>query len=253
MPLTKFYNMKSLSSIGFAILIVSFFWGCDENQPVNCFLGDTSAENNSPVLSGSSITLSSSYGSGIENIVFEWSGPNGFTSSESNPVISNASVDDAGEYSLKITRGICETNVATTEVQVIQNTVNCNILNNRATFTGFFPNANFFDFQESSPNGNKRFSAGDVNWRIEVVFLGEENPITGIYSISNINNPLTATTVRVTATYLGTNSTFNAKSGDLSIQYTNAGKAIIKFCAIPFSLNNQSSTDFNCTSLFTMD
>ncbi len=53
---------------------------------------------NSPVCSGSTINLSSSGGTG-----YSWTGPNGFTSTLQNPVITNAAIVNAGTYTVSVT------------------------------------------------------------------------------------------------------------------------------------------------------
>ncbi|OEY71216.1 hypothetical protein SAMN05660445_01377 [Salegentibacter salarius] len=55
---------------------------------------------NSPVCQGSDIQLISST---ISGVTYQWSGPNGFTSNEQNPVIPNANQVNAGNYSLVVT------------------------------------------------------------------------------------------------------------------------------------------------------
>jgi len=64
------------------------------------------ATENTPVCTGEDIVLTAE----IENegdftgfISYEWSGPNGFTSTAQNPVISNASLADAGTYTVFVT------------------------------------------------------------------------------------------------------------------------------------------------------
>lgn len=55
---------------------------------------------NSPVCVGSDIAFTSST---ISGATYQWTGPNGFTSNEQNPVIPNATQTNAGEYSLIVT------------------------------------------------------------------------------------------------------------------------------------------------------
>ncbi|HOI27993.1 MAG TPA: T9SS type B sorting domain-containing protein, partial [Paludibacteraceae bacterium] len=77
--------------------------GCD--SVVNLTLevlkkNDVKTENNGPVCEGETIVLSS-IGLPI-NSTFTWEGPNGFTSTDASPKITNASTLNAGKYSLKI-------------------------------------------------------------------------------------------------------------------------------------------------------
>ena len=54
---------------------------------------------NSAVCEGSDIQLTSS----VSGSTYQWTGPNGFTSSEQNPVIPNATQANTGDYSLVVT------------------------------------------------------------------------------------------------------------------------------------------------------
>lgn len=58
------------------------------------------ASNNSPVIMGSTLSLSS-LPNGMSS--YAWSGPNNFTSSLQNPVISNANASAAGSYTVTVT------------------------------------------------------------------------------------------------------------------------------------------------------
>lgn len=62
------------------------------------------ASSNSPICSGSSLELNASGGTN-----YSWTGPNGFTSTDQNPIITNASTLNSGEYSCTITgTGDCD-------------------------------------------------------------------------------------------------------------------------------------------------
>jgi len=70
---------------------------------------------NSPVCQGQSIQLSIPAVAGAS---YSWTGPNEFTSSVQNPVINNAGMDNAGNYSVVVTVGQCSSIPATTWVVV---------------------------------------------------------------------------------------------------------------------------------------
>lgn len=73
------------------------------------------AGSNSPVLVGAAINLTATE---VEDAVYSWSGPNGFSSDEQNPVIDPAGLDDAGEYSVTVTVDGCESEASTVLVEV---------------------------------------------------------------------------------------------------------------------------------------
>jgi len=73
------------------------------------------ANNNSPVCVGSSIKLLTPI---VANATYLWTGPNGYTSTDQNPVINNATVDESGVYTLTTTIRGCTSPPATTTVEV---------------------------------------------------------------------------------------------------------------------------------------
>jgi gliding motility-associated-like protein len=69
-----------------------------------------------PVLcEGENIAL---YASTISNVTYQWSGPNGFTSTTQNPIIPNGSTSDNGLYSVKVTKASCTSQEGTVTVLV---------------------------------------------------------------------------------------------------------------------------------------
>jgi hypothetical protein len=73
------------------------------------------ASSNSPVSQGATIQL---YGGPDDMTTYSWTGPDGFTSNDQNPTISDATTDMAGNYTLTVTDGNGCTDDATTNVVV---------------------------------------------------------------------------------------------------------------------------------------
>ena len=68
-----------------------------------------------PVCAGQQLTLNS----GISgSYTYNWSGPNGFTSSQQNPVISNIQTSGGGQYSLTVTEGNCSSQPGSVTITV---------------------------------------------------------------------------------------------------------------------------------------
>jgi gliding motility-associated-like protein len=65
--------------------------------PVDCAPPAITAGADSPVCAGEAISLSASGGAN-----YAWTGPNGFNSDQQNPVIDNASVANAGDYTVRV-------------------------------------------------------------------------------------------------------------------------------------------------------
>lgn len=83
------------------------------------------AANNGPVCTGSNLQLSAT--STATGITYSWTGPNGFSSNQQNPVLSNVTTNNAGIYTVTITQNGCVSAPATTSV-VIQAAVSNNTI-----------------------------------------------------------------------------------------------------------------------------
>ncbi|MFK7905653.1 MAG: hypothetical protein AB8B69_11035, partial [Chitinophagales bacterium] len=79
---------------------------------------DAIAVNDSPVCEGENVQLTASTTSASTDIQYSWSGPNGFTSSEQNPILTNTDNTFVGFYDLIVTADGCPSPTASTEVIV---------------------------------------------------------------------------------------------------------------------------------------
>ncbi|MEM9546323.1 MAG: T9SS type A sorting domain-containing protein [Bacteroidota bacterium] len=73
-------------------------------------------EFNFPVCEGDDLMFSTDY---IEGALYHWTGPNGYTSSDQNPLIQNVNPSDEGEYNLYITVDGCESGTSTIYAEVL--------------------------------------------------------------------------------------------------------------------------------------
>jgi gliding motility-associated-like protein len=71
------------------------------------------ASNNSPICDGSTLNLTST---AVPGATYSWTGPNGFTDSNQNPVIATATLTNAGTYSVTVTVNGCTGSAGTTNV-----------------------------------------------------------------------------------------------------------------------------------------
>ena len=71
--------------------------------------------NNSPICEGATLNLTAST---IANAVYNWMGPNGFTSTQQNPSIPNATAAAAGTYYVRVSVINCESPVDSTVVTI---------------------------------------------------------------------------------------------------------------------------------------
>ena len=82
---------------------------------VNAIPATPAPSNTGPYCTGGAISLSTPFISGAS---YAWTGPNGFTSSQRNPLRANATVADAGTYSVTVTVNGCTSPAGTTNVVV---------------------------------------------------------------------------------------------------------------------------------------
>jgi len=91
----------------------------DPSDPVTVTLKENlegvSASSNSPVCIGDPINLMVT---DVADATFAWTGPNGFTSTEQNPVIDAATAADAGDYTVTVTIDGCPAVIPPTTVEV---------------------------------------------------------------------------------------------------------------------------------------
>ncbi|WP_264566050.1 hypothetical protein [Flavobacterium sp. N3904] len=231
------------------LIIPLFFAGCASQEEIKCFLPKTTVSSNSPVITGQSIVLNTPFDEGL---IYHWSGPNGFQSDNANPIISNVTSGMAGEYKVFASKGICKTEEISTTVSVITNTVTCAQSNNTASFDS--NNYTFIDYDNDAGsliNNEYLIKGANYNNSVHVIFAGDESPKAGIYSIVNKSTALSSGTVHVQAIFYSTSNYF-AKSGDVLVYYDVEGNTVAKFCKVPFSYNNNTTTDLTGSTMFTV-
>ncbi len=73
------------------------------------------ASSNSPVCQNTSINLAATT---VPGVTYSWTGPNGFTSTDQNPIIPNAQAVDAGSYSVTTVASGCSSSASSTSVVI---------------------------------------------------------------------------------------------------------------------------------------
>lgn len=76
------------------------------------------ASNISPVCQGQPILFNAAPKGDATPFVYAWTGPNGFTSTDQNPVLSNTTIAATGTYSVTVTDALGQTATATTHATV---------------------------------------------------------------------------------------------------------------------------------------
>lgn len=161
-----------------------------------------------PVCYGSPISLN---GFTVTNATYKWTGPNGFTSTEKNPVIPNASPQEEGLYIVEITSVTCGVTVKDTIDISVYDPVSV------ADLHGKTQEATFCVYQaimlgEAATGGSENFT---YQWAYNSSNLG-----TGVwYDIGGETNPIFKST---STTYVFTSTQANPSRRYMRLTITDA-------------------------------
>jgi gliding motility-associated-like protein len=132
------------------------------------------ASNNSPVCEGSSMNLVATPSGGAPPFTFSWTGPDGFTSTNQNPVIPTCTPTMAGTYSVTATDALGQTAVATTNAVV-----------NSTPKSDFALSSNTVDKRHNSVTYSITPEAGvTYDWNLGDGATGSQSSVTHTYNIS---------------------------------------------------------------------
>ena len=225
---------------------------CQKEEDVKCILPSTTLTTNSPAITGGSIFLKTPDYRYENDVTFEWRGPNNFFSTEQNPIIPNVTSNMKGEYSLVIKKGICASEILTSSVDVITNTVNCVQSDDYTSFTNGVGSYSLYSFSANPIANNKyEISGGAYSMDINVIFDTDNVPVQGIYTIVNKATALSKGKVHVNMIRSG-QFNYYALSGNVLLTYNAQGMPTIKFCSVPFAYSTNSSSDTEGTVKFTV-
>lgn len=109
-------GLPSNAAADIVTAVFSDFAGCsgtaDYTAPSGCLPCQASALSNGPVCEGEDLMLTTDY-AGLAQ--YQWTGPNAFTSTQANPMISNVSLNATGTYTVIINGNNC---ISEREVEV---------------------------------------------------------------------------------------------------------------------------------------
>jgi hypothetical protein len=135
--------------------------------------------NNSPLCAGETLTLTAPF---FENATYFWAGPNGFTSSEQNPTLTNVQTNMAGVYSLSIAIGACTTSAPPTWVNVLPSPNNLTLSANTPLCSG-----NNLELRSSFLEGVSYFWQGPNGFRHfehEITLSAVSTEQSGVYTLT---------------------------------------------------------------------
>ncbi len=166
---------------------------------------------NSPICSGSSINLSST---SLTGSTYSWTGPNGFSSSIQNPILTSSTVAMSGSYSLMVTTNGCST---TNSLDVVVNTTPPTpiISSNGMTLTS------------SSPNGNQWVYNGvNIAGANSSTYVATQN---GTYTVVITQDGCTATSAAFNETSAGIEDINSNTNGIVIFPNPSTGLFTLKF------------------------
>jgi len=164
------------------------------------------ASSNSPVCSGNPINLTTP---AVSLATYNWTGPNGFTSSAQNPVILVSTLTDAGTYTLIVTASGCSSLPSSAIVTVnVCSDVDLSVVKTVNDTIPFIGKTVVFTITATN---NSSISATGVEvtdvlqsgyvYVSSSATLGSYNPTTGIWTIGNLSNG-SSETLTITATVI---------------------------------------------------
>jgi surface protein len=168
-------------------------------------LCSVSAGSNSPICEGSTLNLTSDSG----GTSYAWTGPNGYTSNQQNPVISNAGLNGAGTYTVTVTAPGGGTFTSSTHVVINAkptvgassnspicqgSTLNLTASAGASSYTWTYPNGSTSNAQNPSIANAPLSTQGTYTLTVT------NGSCSATTSTTVIINPITSPTVSISAT-----------------------------------------------------
>lgn len=163
---------------------------------------------------------------------YSWTGPNGYTSSQQNPVIPQVTSAHSGDYHVKAVDGSCSSGASTVNVHV-DVTVPCAPYTNRFNFNGVA--AVSFSYVHGALDNTMnqyKITANGANGDAEIYFGRTTQPVEGVYELKSSSSFLTENQASVTMT--ASMSYWQNSSGFLYVTVS-GGKVSASFCNTAFS------------------
>lgn len=217
--------MRSILAICLTPFLIMLLWSCSTktNHCDVSFIPKVTT--NTSVLAGDTLQLHVNRPSDVN--LYNWYGPNGFSSHDSAPAIPGLSSVNAGRYHVDIiTNGGCIYSAVSDSIQVNAPIIPCSPGGNTGSISGI-QDISFY-YVSSGPNGgtwaiNANGSGGDLS----VTFFGNTKPGVGIYSIQGGGGLSGPGYVQVSFT--ASSSLWNASSGTVYVAVNN-GKITATCC-----------------------
>ena len=221
------------SNIFIAVLLtcMAFITGCVKDE-ASC---DTSLvpqiTANTTVTAGGTLNLSVT---GIDNVkLYNWNGPNRFSSHEQSPVIENVSGVHSGTYTVDVITAEGCIYTATSDPVTVGGAVDpCSITNNTAELNGV-SSMTFSNVSGAASGGSYTITANGSGGSMQLEFFGTSKPGNGIYDIQSVSGTWAPGKVRVSIT-ASSSLWYPAVGSKVNVTLAN-NKVTAVFCNVQFT------------------
>lgn len=217
--------MRPIVAMCLPFFLILLAWSCS-TKTNHCDVSFVpKVTTNTSVVAGDTLQLHVTSTAGV--YLYNWYGPNGFSSHDSAPAIPGASSVNAGRYHVDIiTKGGCIYSAVSDSIQVSTPIIPCSPGGNSGSISGA-ANINFYYIQ-SGPNGGSYFiNANGGSGDLSLEFFGNGKPGAGIYSIQGGGGQWGPGDVHVSFT--AASSLWSASSGTVYVAVNN-GKITATCC-----------------------
>lgn len=222
--------MRKIALLG---LMIVLYTSCAKTDSPNGTSGCTkpaspSASYNSPVGTGGTIKLTASTVSGA---TYSWTGP-GFTSTDQNPVITDAVPNMSGTYSVTAKVGSCTSDPGTVNVTVSNTGNPCSQPDNTLNVSGI--GTGLLGTCVSQASNNYELVGSDTNGVFQIIaHFGSMPTKDGTYSVTDNGTP---TTYQVFFSLNNTQTGHNYHSiPGLAYVKVSGSKISVNICGITFA------------------
>lgn len=196
-------NVNSSNSGNYSVTVTTN--GCSSqagtlNAVVNSIPATPTASNNGPLCLGQDLQLSTP---SVTNASYEWSGPNSFSSTAQNPVITNVGNIHAGSYSVKVIVNGCKSQAGSTTMSIGTQPAAPSLTNNgplcagqnlqlsasnstNATYSWTGPNNFTSTSQNPTINGVTSAAAGTYSCTVNVTGCGTSSASNTVVTITSL-------------------------------------------------------------------
>lgn len=177
-----------------------------------CAIPNPNPTNNGPICAGSTLQLTAQT---IPGASYSWSGPNGFSSSQQNPSIPNATTAASGTYTVTVTAGGCSGQSFTTQATVSAAPAAPSLGSNSPVVLGSTINLTAGTIAGATYNwsGPNSFSSTQQNPSIS----NATNADSGVYSCFVVVNGCTSTVATISVSVNTVNHQIFTSSGTFTV------------------------------------